>query len=820
MGILYGEAHDYAPATPATLHPELPTLNLTVTGKASPAARLARQLWITSILCWWLIGIQFSRLWWLVNEDQLRWILFCYAWEVPAIGWTGAVLLPYLRLRRLQRRLQEGDPGIARALARFPVEVAGMVMATSTIGYFVGALQVSYLAALPSLEFAKITVQGPVLGGLFAVAAYLLAERAIQGLRLADRGEAAVEPQLAQSLYGKIRSITIALTIGVSVPIFLYGLTQSQRQREELRAQALEETLDRIGSHFDLEESLTRFGPHTYGFVVRRSNNQIIWGRGNGTVLFGDGRHDFQAIQTHERGWFASRDREHKVVAFQHRPGLLPDGDGAVFVAVSPLSDYGGELITAARTAAVVAVCALIVGVILAAMLARNIVRPIDRVRAAAGQMAGGNLDVEPVALASDDEVSALARAFDRMAVRVRTDEANLRTAYEQLKQAQAQAVQHERLSAIGRVVSGVAHELNNPLSAVLHLAEELRADTSRSATDREALETIADQARRCRIIVRDLLSFARGREQRPEPTEVATLLANARAAAEPVLRQTGAQLEFLPIESTRNLVVDRAGLEQVLTNLIVNGAQAAGPGGKVRVEARDDRDGWCFIVEDTGRGISPELMPRIFEPFFTTKPEGHGTGLGLAVSLGIVERHGGTLQVDGGGNGRGARFVVRIPPEDGVKPVIAGPQVAEVASGDTAEGNGASGPTKPRALVVDDERAILLALRRYLSRQGWEVDQAEDGETALRLMEGSTPGHYGLVISDIRMPHKSGIEVHDWMAEHRPDLFERLIIATGDVASPSVRAFVARTPRPVIEKPFELSALAEMVEKVKPEES
>jgi signal transduction histidine kinase len=787
---------------------------VSVIPKVSPAAKLARQLWITSILCWWLIGIQFSRLWWLVNQEQLRWILFCYAWEVPAIGWTGAVLLPYLRLRRLQRRLAERDPGIGRALARFPVEVAAMVMVTSTIGYFVAALQVSYLAALPALEFAKITVQGPVLGGLFAVAAYLLAERAIQELdlptpRVAEPGE----PHAVQSLYGKIRSIMVALTIGVSVPIFLYGLTQSQLQSEELRAQALEQTLEGIGSHFDLEPSLARFGPRTYGFVVRRSNNQIVWGEGKGTVLFGDGRRDFQAIQTRDRGWFASRDQEHKVVAFQHRPGLLPDGDGAVFVAVSPLSDYGAALSTAARTAAVVAACALIVGVILAAMLARNIVRPIDRVRIAAGQMAGGDLAVEPVAMASDDEVSALARAFDRMAVRVRVDEANLRTAYEQLKQAQAQAVQHERLSAIGRVVSGVAHELNNPLSAVLHLSEELRRDPARSSADQEALETIADQARRCRIIVRDLLSFARGREQRPEPTEVATMLVNARAASEPVLRQTGARLELLPIGSPRTVSVDRAGLEQVLTNLIVNGAQAAGHGGKVTVEARDDPSGWCFVVEDSGPGIPADVLPRIFEPFFTTKPEGHGTGLGLAVSLGIVERHGGTLEVEGGGGGQGARFTVRIPAEDRTRSL---PPPRPVAANGTPDRNGAGDGAKPRALVVDDEGAILLALRRYLSRQGWEVDQAEDGEAALQLMESSSPGYYGLVISDIRMPQKSGIEVHDWLVAHRPDLFERLIITTGDVASPAVRGFVARTPRPVIEKPFELTALAEMVERVR----
>jgi CheY-like chemotaxis protein len=216
-------------------------------------------------------------------------------------------------------------------------------------------------------------------------------------------------------------------------------------------------------------------------------------------------------------------------------------------------------------------------------------------------------------------------------------------------------------------------------------------------------------------------------------------------------------------------------------------------------------------VVEDSGPGIPPEVLPRIFEPFFTTKPEGHGTGLGLAVSLGIVERHGGTLEVDEGGGGRGARFTVRIPAEDQTK--SSPPSL--VAGGGTPDGNGAD-RAKPRALVVDDEGAILLALGRYLSRQGWEVDQAEDGEAALRLMEGSSPGHYRLVISDIRMPQKSGIEVHDWLAEHRPDLFERLIITTGDVASPAVRSFVARTPRPVIEKPFELTTLAEMVEKVR----
>jgi CheY-like chemotaxis protein len=154
------------------------------TTRLTPAASLALQLWLTSMLCWWIIGIPFSLLWWLVNASQQRWILICYAWEVPAVGWTGAVLLPVLGFRRLQRRLEAGDPAVGPDLARFPFRVALLVIGTSSVGYLLGAIQLDHFAYLPDLEFAKITVQGPVLGGLFAVAAYLMAERAVERLGL------------------------------------------------------------------------------------------------------------------------------------------------------------------------------------------------------------------------------------------------------------------------------------------------------------------------------------------------------------------------------------------------------------------------------------------------------------------------------------------------------------------------------------------------------------------------------------------------------------------------------------------------------------
>jgi DNA-binding NtrC family response regulator len=116
---------------------------------------------------------------------------------------------------------------------------------------------------------------------------------------------------------------------------------------------------------------------------------------------------------------------------------------------------------------------------------------------------------------------------------------------------------------------------------------------------------------------------------------------------------------------------------------------------------------------------------------------------------------------------------------------------------------------------VVDDEPTIRSALVRYLRRRGWQADEAEDGQSALRKLGDAAPGGYEVVISDLRMPLYSGVQLHDWLAEHRPDLFAALIITTGDLTSPALREFVARTPRPLIEKPFELSVLAQLIEAV-----
>jgi DNA-binding NtrC family response regulator len=119
------------------------------------------------------------------------------------------------------------------------------------------------------------------------------------------------------------------------------------------------------------------------------------------------------------------------------------------------------------------------------------------------------------------------------------------------------------------------------------------------------------------------------------------------------------------------------------------------------------------------------------------------------------------------------------------------------------------------RALVVDDEPTIRSALGRYLRRRGWHADEAEDGRVALAMLQRSAKEGYQVVLSDLRMPHCSGDQLHDWLAESRPDLFARLILMTGDLASPVISDFLARTPRPVIEKPYELAVLFQLIEAV-----
>ncbi|HEY4130774.1 MAG TPA: hybrid sensor histidine kinase/response regulator, partial [Gemmatimonadaceae bacterium] len=356
--------------------------------------------------------------------------------------------------------------------------------------------------------------------------------------------------------------------------------------------------------------------------------------------------------------------------------------------------------------------------------------------------------------------------------------------------------------------------ELNNPLAAILHFAEDL-LDDERTAADLEALSVIRDQARRSRSIVRDLLSFVRFRDASRERVNLNDALMASVKALQPTVEEIGARLSVAIPTDVMHGNTDRAGLQQIITNLVVNAAQASGAGGLVRLRAEFAGDEVHIVVEDTGPGIPDKVMDRIFEPFFTTKPIGQGTGLGLSVTLGIVQQLGGRINVENAmANGEisGARFTVSLPVDNSgvdARQAMPGSMLPrpEAAAGE----NG----VKPRVLIIDDEPSIRAALRRFFARRGWQVDEAEDGSEGLSLML-SAKNDFTVVISDLKMPGCSGMELHDHVAAVAPEMLDRLIFSTGDVASRDAAEFVQRTRCTVMQKPFELRALEGVVTRMR----
>ena len=269
-----------------------------------------------------------------------------------------------------------------------------------------------------------------------------------------------------------------------------------------------------------------------------------------------------------------------------------------------------------------------------------------------------------------------------------------------------------------------------------------------------------------------------------------------------------GVTLTLVTPATVPSLMADPVALEQVVANLTLNAIEASGQSaGRVRVALSAGEGRLSLSVEDNGPGIPPVLLTRIFDPFFTRKPLGRGSGLGLPVALGILQHHGGH---SGGGERRaaGARRALRGPDPAGPGAQGRGPAPAIEERRRLREGR--------RALIIDDEAPVRNPIRRFLERRGWTVEEAEDGVPWVSPACWREDGHgFDLILSDLKMPGLSGIDLHDRLLAERPELMARLVFITGDVVSTDVAAFLQKTARPVLEKPFELSELEIVVERV-----
>ena len=363
-------------------------------------------------------------------------------------------------------------------------------------------------------------------------------------------------------------------------------------------------------------------------------------------------------------------------------------------------------------------------------------------------------------------------------------------------KMLQEQLIQSEKMSAIGQLVSGVAHELNNPLAGISAFAQLLLTEKRFPPDQRTAAEMIYAEARRASRIVQNLLTFARQHKPERTPTGVNQVL-------DDTLELRGYELRVRGIEVTRDYdeqipetMADAHQLQQVFLNLVTNAEQAMekSPRESQRLIVRTRRTGAVIRieVEDTGPGIPPNLLERIFNPFFTTKPTGSGTGLGLSISLGIVREHEGRIWAENAPQG-GARFIVEVP------------IVTHRASSEAQ----AMLPLPPQGdrlqiLVVDDEASVRVSLQRYLAGRGHEVETTSSGREALgRLREGK----FDAVIVDMRMPDISGEELYRDLRTTDPDHADRIIFTTGQLVDEEVRTFLTSTGRPCVPKPFEFAA-------------
>ncbi len=374
----------------------------------------------------------------------------------------------------------------------------------------------------------------------------------------------------------------------------------------------------------------------------------------------------------------------------------------------------------------------------------------------------------------------------------VQASHLHLRAAELERERLERELARDEKLRALGTLVSGVAHELNNPLTVILGYAELLRSTSQAEG----AARIIEEQAERCRGVVRNLSALAGHSAQSPEDLSVLELVERIVRGLTPQERASGKQIA-IAIDPSIRLRADSIGLEQVLSNLIANALDASPRGAVVEVDARRIGAGVEFRVVDAGPGVPAALRERLFEPFFTTKRPGHGMGLGLAIAHAIVRGHGGSIRVESGPHGRGAMFGVFIP--DAAP--VAGARARLLSSSSTAR----------TLLVLDDDSAVRSVLRSHAERRGWRVREFDSAETVLAQRERLAD--IDVVLCDLRMPGMGGAGFHDRLAREDAALLARTVFATGDLASADAVRFSQRCKRPLVQKPFVFDELFAVLE-------
>lgn len=368
-------------------------------------------------------------------------------------------------------------------------------------------------------------------------------------------------------------------------------------------------------------------------------------------------------------------------------------------------------------------------------------------------------------------------------------------------KRFEQQLAASEKFAAMGQMLVGAAHELNNPLTAILGVGDLMRERAADEATRRHA-EMVLRQARRAAEIVQNLLAFSRPATQGKSNIRLDELVQKLLKDEEGALRAKNITVQFNAPESLPPVEGDPKLLTQAFLNIVSNAEQAISSvrkSGTLRVSLAASAERALATFSDDGPGISAEDMPRIFDPFFTTKRPGGGSGLGLTISLAVVKEHGGTIDVQSQ-PGAGATFQVSLP--------IA-PDAYLVSEESTArKPQGEFEALRNRSvLVVDDEDGIREIVYEGLSARGLKVDCAENSEAALDLLASRT---YDFVLCDFNLPGMHGRELFERVRQRpSPPAF---VFMTGDLPDPAQTAEFRAKRAHIVQKPFHIAALASLL--------
>jgi signal transduction histidine kinase len=470
----------------------------------------------------------------------------------------------------------------------------------------------------------------------------------------------------------------------------------------------------------------------------------------------------------------------------------------------STMDDATGAMASTYQIVTAIAVCLLLVLFTFAVMLRTRIAEPVESLLRSAGEIRNANFSVRAPIL-REDEIGRLSREFNFMAESLAKSYAGLERRVEertrQLRGLQEQLVQSEKMSAVGKLVSGVAHELNNPLTAIIGNIELLRnglGSTGEDAARKQKLDVIYQETKRCSTIVTNLLQFVRQHHTRFEPAGFNDVVRAALQFREYELKTHNIRLVESYDRSEPKVLCDPHKIQQVVLVLLNNAIDAIHEireSGTVWVEVRSDGSRVELEVRDDGTGIKD--LERLFDPFYTTKDLGKGTGLGLSVCYGIAMEHEGDIRAENWEEG--ARFVLRLP---------LAPAGAEIP-GDGKVVTEDLPALAGRFLVVEDEKEVAELQRSILARCGAEAEVVLGGQEA---MERLTGRRFDLVVTDVRMPGPvDGIDLFDWIRNHRPELRDCVLLVSGDLKVLE-RAEAGELPAPCLRKPFTTEEFAQAV--------